>query len=114
MGRALACILHTSGKEQLRIQETLSPLFSAWSNLLPSWNKMKGREASTEEGFVEGGLFMKCYSKHLIFQLCEESISWQTSSQNVYSEWPGHPEPAYSSIRVLRFLGHKNVLLTDG
>lgn len=40
-------------------------------------------EGSLQRGGIcsEGRIFMKCDSKHLIFQLCEESISWQTRSQ---------------------------------
>lgn len=92
-----------------------TPPYTQWgATFCATRTKWGGERFPQRRDLWRGGIFMKCYSKHLIFQLCEESISWQTSSQDVCSEWRGHPGPACGSHRVLHFLGHKKVLLTDG
>lgn len=54
------------------------------SALLEQNDKMMGREGSTEEGLVEGESSESAIANTSYFN-SEESISWQTSSQNVRS-----------------------------
>lgn len=67
------------------MQEILLTVYVEHS-VLPSWNKRQndGREAPTEEGFVEGESSESAIGNTSYFN-SEESISWQTSSQNVRS-----------------------------
>lgn len=60
-----------------------TPPFSPFEPPVSALLDRNDREGSLQSGGIcnEGRIFMKCDSKHLIFQLREESISWQTRSQ---------------------------------